>query len=320
MRISLASVLLLLVAAACAPGGDAAPGGAITEDASAAGAAAGGAEVPAVLTRDTDWSACPTITPGKPTGVCTDFGGNVVVADASPPRLVLFRGDQGCQEFQLPGDQPAFRPSDVSIRGFFVYAVDETDRMLLRWDSSGSYRDVLLNFADLQTGRRISPYGLDVDASGRLAITDVENHKVLVLDTYLNVDVAFGNYGTFDGQFDTPLGVSFTPRGELLVADSGNGRLQIFSDSGAHRRTIPAPGADNPMRRPRRAVAAEDGTLYVADPVARCVFVLPPDGGVRAFVADASGAFEPTDLALGRDGRLFVTDAATKSLLAFKVM
>ena len=250
-------MLLLLAAAACAPGGDAAPGGAVTEGAVAEGAAVGGAEVPAVLTRDTDWRACPTITPGKPTGVCTDFGGNVVVADASPPRLVLFRGDQGCQEFQLPGDQPAFRPSDVSIRGFFVYAVDETDRMLLRWDSSGSYRDVLLNFADLQTGRRISPYGLDVDASGRLAITDVENHKVLVLDTYLNVDVAFGNYGTFDGQFDTPLGVSFTPRGELLVADSGNGRLQIFSDSGAtaapsrHRaRTTPCAGRG--ARWPRR--------------------------------------------------------------------
>jgi glucose/arabinose dehydrogenase len=315
MRTSLAATILLLAAAACASAGDVAPGGAAAGD-----AAAPNGQPPAVLTPDPDWNACITITPGKPTGVCTDFGGNVVVADASPPRLIVFRGSRGCQEFQLPGDQPAFRPSDVSIRGFFVYAVDETDRMLLRWDSSGSYRDVLLNFEDLDTGRRISPYGLDVDASGRLAITDVENHKVLVLDTYLNINVAFGNYGTFDGQFDTPLGVSFTPRGELLVADSGNGRLQIFSDSGAHRRTVPAAGADNPMRRPRRAVAGEDGTLYVADPVAHRVFVLPPDGGtIRAFVAEG-GAFEPTDLALGRDGRLFVTDAATRSLLAFKVM
>ncbi|MDH4036785.1 MAG: NHL repeat-containing protein [Candidatus Krumholzibacteria bacterium] len=308
MRTSLAMIILSLGAASCAPGADAPP-------------PATGGEPASLLTPDAAWNACATITPGKPAGVCTDFGGNVVVADTSPPRLIVFRSVGACQEFQIPDGQPAFRPSDVSIRGFFVYAVDETDRMLLRWDSSGSFRDVLLNFEDLQTGRRISPYGLDVDSSGRLAITDVENHKVLVLDTYLNIDVAFGNYGTFDGQFDTPLGVSFTPRGELLVADSGNGRLQVFSDSGSHRRTLPGAGVDNPMRRPRRAVAAEDGTVYVADPVARCVFVLPADGGaVRAFIAQEGAAFEPTDVALGREGRLFVTDAATQSLRVFKVM
>lgn len=274
-----------------------------------------------MLTPDDSWETCAHVTPGEPVGVCVEFGGKTIMADASPPRLAAFGADGSCQEFQLPGDQPAFRPSDVSVRGFFVYAVDETGRALLRWDASGAYRDVLLNFADFAGGRRVSPCGLDVDASGRVAITDVENHKVIVLDSYLNVDVAFGNYGTFDGQFDTPEGVSFTPRGELLVADSGNGRLQIFSDAGAHRRTIPEAGADNPMRRPRRAVAADDGTIYVADPAAHRVFVVAPDGvSIRALVADAAAAFTPTDLALGREGRLFVTDVASKSLRAFKVM
>ncbi len=261
------------------------------------------------------------MTSGDPGGVCVDFGGNAIVADASPPRLVLARGNGSCQEFQVPDGQPGFRPSDVSIRGFFVYAVDETDRMLLRWDSSGSYRDVLLNFADLGAARRISPYGLDVDSSGRVAITDIENHKVLVLDTYLNLNVAFGNYGSFDGQLDTPLGVSWTSHGELLVADSGNARLQIFSDAGTHRRSIPAAGAENPMQRPRRAVAAEDGTLYVADPDAHSVFIVSADGStVNRFVPPNRRAFTPTDVALGRGGRLFVTDSASKSLLVFKVM
>jgi DNA-binding beta-propeller fold protein YncE len=307
MRATFASLALALAAAhGCAPAADHAAPAAV----STAG----------TLTPDPSWTACTRLVPGAPAGVSVDFGGNVLVADASPPRLISFAADGRCQEFQQPADQPAFRPSDVSIRGFFVYAVDETDRRLLRWDSHGAYRDVLLNFEDLETGRRISPYGIDVDASGRLAVTDVENHKVLVLDTYLEVDVAFGNYGSFDGQLSTPQGVSFTPRGELLVADTGNARLQVFTDAGAHRRTIPAPDADNPMRRPRRAVAAEDGTLYVADPAARRVFVIAPDGSIQGLVADATARFEPTDVALGRDGRLFVTDAATKSLLVFKVM
>lgn len=269
------------------------------------------------------WQSCDRLALGAPTGVCVGFGGAVVVADGSPARLVSYREQtHTCQEFEQPSGMPGFRPSDVSIRGFFVYAVDETDRMLLRWDSSGTYRDVLLNFSNLDTGRRVSPCGLDVDASsGRVAITDIENHRVIVLDTYLRVDVAFGNYGSFDGQLDTPQGVSFMPDGHLLVADSGNGRLQIFTDAGSHVRTVPAAGVENPMRRPRRAVAGADGTLYAADPVAHRLFVIAPDGRtLRALAPEGATAFEPTDVALGRDGRVYVTDSATKTLYAFKVM
>jgi sugar lactone lactonase YvrE len=303
----LTAAVLVLVLAACAPARDSGP--------------AADAPLSELMTTDSTWAACARLVPGDPAGVCVDFGGTVFVADGSPARLVAYAAEGRCQEFSQPDGRPGFRPSDVSIRGFFVYAIDETDRLLLRWDSSGAYRDVLLSFDDLPVGRRVSPYGLDVDMSGRLAITDVENHRVLLYDTYLNADVSFGNYGSFDGQFDTPQGVSFTPRGDVLVADTGNGRLQLFSDAGAHRRTIPPAGADNPLRRPRRAVMADDGTIYVADPAAQRVFVIAPGAtAIRALVPDRQTVFRPTDTALGRDGRLYVTDAASKSLRAFKVM
>ncbi len=265
---------------------------------------------------------CDRVVLGSPVAVCLDFGGTVIVADASPPRLVAYDvGAQACTEFQSPAARPAFQPSDVSVRGFFVYAVDETNRMLLRWDSSGSYRDVLLSFEELAERRRVSPCGLDVDASGRLAVSDVENHQIIVLDSYLDVDVAFGNYGSYPGQLDTPQGVSFTPRGELLVADTGNARLQVFSDAGQARRVIPAPGSPNPMRHPRRAVMGEDGRVFVADPLARRVFEFGSDGAfARALVPGGAGPFEPTDVALGRDGILYVTDTARKVVHALKVM
>jgi sugar lactone lactonase YvrE len=262
------------------------------------------------------------VTLGDPQAVTVDFGGVVLVADTSPPRLVSYHPPTAaCQEFQAPVDRPAFRPSGVAVRGFFVYAVDETNRLLLRWDASGTYRDVLLNFDELDQRRRVSPFGLDVDASGRTAITDVENHQVIVLDTYLDVDVAFGNFGSFEGQLATPQGIAFTPRGELLVADTGNARLQVFSDAGVFRRVIPTPGGTNPLRRPRRGVASEDGRVFVADPAAGRVFEFSPDGVlVRGIVPSAPGPFRPTHLALGRDGVLYVTDSASQSLYAFQVM
>jgi DNA-binding beta-propeller fold protein YncE len=265
--------------------------------------------------------ACDRVTFGAPAALCVDFGGTVYLADASPPRLLSYtESSQRCVEFQTPDEWPAFRPSDVAVRGFFVYAIDEPDRALLRWDASGSWRDVLLNFEDLAApGRRISPYGLDVDVStGRVAVTDVENHRVILLDTYLNVDVSFGNYGTFVGQLDTPLGVSFTPRGELLVADSGNARVQFFTDAGTFRRVLPAEGVASPMRRPRRAVAMDDGRVLVADPGAGRVFEFAPDGALmRAITPEGSARFEPSDIAVARGGRFYVTDAASQTLFAF---
>ena len=312
-RSSILGAAALAVGCAGAPAGDAPPA-----PPAGARATAPSDSIPPVLAFHT----CERLTLGAPGAVCVDFNGSVVLADGSPPRLVSYDpAARSCQEFEAPADRPAFRPSDVSIRGFFVYAVDEANRLLLRWDSSGAYRDVLLSFEELAERRRVSPYGLDVDTSGRIAITDVENHQVLVLDTYLDVDVAFGNYGSFDGQLDTPQGVSFTPRGELLVADTGNARLQVFSDAGGFRRAIPPPDGVNPLRRPRRAVAGEDGRIFVADPVAGRVFEFAPDGRLaRAIVPDAPGAFQPSDVALGRDGVLYVTDVASQTLYAIKVM
>jgi sugar lactone lactonase YvrE len=309
------SGIVLAAVMACAPAHDA-------TTTSSKSSAPISAVSPDTLVPTLTFHTCDRVTLGDPRAVTVDFGGMVVIADGSPPRLVSYRPAGGqCQEFQAPADRPAFRPSGVAVRGFFVYAVDEANRLLLRWDSSGTYRDVLVNFEDLNDRRRVSPHGLDVDDSGRTAITDVENHQVIVLDTYMKVDVAFGNFGSFEGQFNAPEGIAFTPHGELLVADTGNARLELFTDTGAFRRVVPAAGVANPLRRPRRGVMAEDGRIFVADPLAGRVFEFSPDGGfVRAIIPQMNGPFKPTDLALTRDGVLYVTDSSSQSLYAIKVM
>jgi DNA-binding beta-propeller fold protein YncE len=66
---------------------------------------------------------------------------------------------------------------------------------------------------------------------------------------------------------------------------------------------------------------AEDGRIFVADPVAGRVFEFSAEGGLtRAIVPQVTGPFQPTDVALTRDGVLYVTDSASQSLYAIKVM
>lgn len=259
---------------------------------------------------------------GEPLGVCVDFDGNAIVADGSPGRLVTFdRRGERAQESEQPPDNPGFYPTDIALYGFFTYAVDERQRTLVRFDKDGTFRDVLLNFDQLTGTRRVSPYGIGTDAQGRIAITDIENHQVLLLDSFLRVDILFGNYGSYPGQLDTPLGVSFTSTGDIVVADSGNGRVQYFTDAGEPKRVVPADGEINPLLLPRRAVVNGEGVLYVADPDAEGIFVFDAEGRyLRWLVPGGAERFQPTDLVIHRDGKLYVTDALRRVLYVFQVM
>jgi DNA-binding beta-propeller fold protein YncE len=259
---------------------------------------------------------------GEPLGVTVDFQGDLFVADGVPGRIVGFdkTGSSGF-EFQDPSAGPGFYPTDIKLKGFFIYAVDEVNRNILRFDKQGAYRDILLSLSGEIAGRRASPYALDVDESGRMAITDVENHRVLVFDVYLSLELAFGGYGSYPGQFDTPEGIAFAPDGRLIVADSGNRRVQIFDSGGRLLRTVPKSGAPNPMSRPRRAVLGPAGRVFVADPDAGVVFIFSGEGDLlRAVYPKGAEKFHPMDVEISREGRLYVADTAGRRVLVFKVM
>ncbi len=268
------------------------------------------------------YNAVGGVTLGEPLAVTVDLRGDAFVADGLPGRVVLISsGGLSALEFQEPARNPSFYPSDIKVHGFFLYVIDEPGRTLLRFDKDGAYRDLLLNFNEEILGRRVSPYGLDVDGTGRIAVTDIENHRVLVFDSYLSLEVAFGSYGSYAGQLDTPEGVSFTEAGDLVVADSGNMRVEFFGPGGDFQRAVPREGEDNPFGRPRRAVTDVNDNTYVADPEAGRVFVFDSSGRLaRSLFPDGAAQFEPTDIEVTRSGMIYVTDAASRSLFAFKVM
>lgn len=259
------------------------------------------------------------ITLGDPIALAVGYEGNLFVADGSMARLVRISesGDEAL-EFQPPTQSSTFYPTDVELSGFFVYALDMAGRLVLRFDQTGAYRDVLISFDDALDGRRISPVGFDVDGSGRIAVTDAKNHVVLIFDSYLQIELVFGNYGTTPGRLDSPEGVSFTDDNGLLVCDTGNGRLQLFDSGGSYVRTIP-PRGESPLQRPRRAVIDREGRFYVADPEAGQVFVFAADGTLLRRIAPAGNRrFRPMDVAITPSGMVFVADSATGSLYGFR--
>jgi DNA-binding beta-propeller fold protein YncE len=110
---------------------------------------------------------------------------------------------------------------------------------------------------------------------------------------------AFGGPGTADGQFTAPTHVAVEPTtGNVLVADSGNGRVQVFKpDTGASASFLTAFGSGTLTTPVGIAIDQTTGAVYVSDSGANEIFRFTSDGAATptytadpGFVSPALGA------------------------------
>jgi len=75
------------------------------------------------------------------------------------------------------------------------------------------------------------PAGMTQDAAGRLLLVDPFDFQVLVVDPSKKglIVARYGHYGTDDGEFGYPTGISYDPRrDQMAIADTANNRVQII--------------------------------------------------------------------------------------------
>lgn len=82
-----------------------------------------------------------------------------------------------------------------------------------------------------EAGQFRSPWGITLDGSGDVYITDTGNQRVQKFDREGNFVTQWGGFGGGDGQFNFPYGVGVDARGSVFVVDSGNTRVQQFMPS-----------------------------------------------------------------------------------------
>ena len=66
-----------------------------------------------------------------------------------------------------------------------------------------------------------------MNADNDIIVSDFHNHQVKVYDAEGNFKFAFGSNGEGNGQFNAPTGVAVDCKGNILVADWGNSRIQV---------------------------------------------------------------------------------------------
>ena len=111
-----------------------------------------------------------------------------------------------------------------------------------------------------------SPWGVAVNASDEIAVTDSWNHRVQVFGSDGKYLRCFGREGNKAGEFKYPKGITFHQNGSIFVADRDNHRIQIFSGEGEYVGMFGGKGSlDSQLTDPWGLSVDSDGNIIVAD-------------------------------------------------------
>jgi len=126
-----------------------------------------------------------------------------------------------------------------------------------------------------------------------------------------------GGAGADEGQFDSPAAIAVDASGNVFVADTGNGRIEKFSPTGAFLASIGTKGSGHGQFSEPSGIAIDrDGNIYVAEIGSKHrVQKLGPDG---TFIAEwAPGLYGPRRIAIGPDDSIYVDDSGRNRIVKF---
>jgi len=162
-----------------------------------------------------------------PCGIAIDHEDRLAVCDRDNHRVQVFTLD-GRFIFSFGGsggaDGKLNSPRHITITPENHYLISDTNNFRVqRFDKNGKF---ISKFGSKGTssGQFLCPSGLGVDSENNIVIADFKNIDVQLF----NVDGDFIKKLGQNGLFVKPTGVCVTPNGNVLVADRGTHKVQLF--------------------------------------------------------------------------------------------
>lgn len=159
------------------------------------------------------------------------------------------------------------------------------------------------------------PGGVATDSAGNVYVTDVNipTSSIVKLSSTGTLITTFGTFGFNNGEFFAPVGVAIDGNGNILVADTGNHRIQKLNSTGTHVFTVGAlptgtigAGAGE-FNNPTFIAADAAGNIYVSD-----------TGNNRIQKFDSTGVYitewfvnTPAGVAIDSSGNVLVMEQGT---------
>lgn len=163
----------------------------------------------------------------------------------------------------------------------------------------------------------IEPSGFAVGECKNLYISDTANHRVIARDEVRDAHMVLpgaGGTGSAPGQFSNPRGL-LVANDKLYVADSGNGRVQVFRLPALELHAI----WEEPLEEPIMLAEDSKSRIYVLDRGQNCILRfnargVPDEAYNTAFSALLNG-LTPVSLAIDGHDTLYVAVAESNEIV-----
>jgi uncharacterized protein (TIGR03663 family) len=227
------------------------------------------------------------------------------------------------------------QPANLAFADGARWAIDHKANRLFKLDE-GNQPTFNVGGSGNGPGKFNDPWGIAIDASGAVFVADTFNHRIQKIDANGNVMFVWGQPGATDQpgsgrntQFFGPRDIVITRKGQLLVTDTGNKRIQVFDIEGNFVTQFGKSGVgEGEFSEPVGLAEDESGNIYVADTWNKRIQVWSADFKYqRAFAVPAWETMDPNlltsidhkpYLAVDKD-TLYISSPRTAQVLGFSL-
>jgi sugar lactone lactonase YvrE len=212
-----------------------------------------------------------------PQGIAVD-GSTAYIVDSNNGRIQRF--ELGTQSFLAPfgglGKKSGLflRPEGLCIFGDELFVADTRNHRIQVFSKEGVVKRIFGELGDADDQFRL-PTSCAVSPRGEIFVVDSKHALVKVFDLEGRFLRKFGGFSSArkePGLLNMPKGISLDGKRDIVfVADTGNGRIQIFDRNGRFLRFVEAP--DMVFKAPQGMALSDSGVMAISDPDADKVWM-----------------------------------------------
>ena len=261
----------------------------------------------------------------EPRGIVSDASGTIYVADTFNNRFQAFHpngayawktGEKGSNNGQFK------EPNDLTIdpKNGRIYIIDTWNSRVVVYDSNGI-------FLGASPSSFYGPRGIVFHPKWRLLyITDTGGGRIVVITPDGKILQTWGKKGTVEEFGDEallePVGIDITSNGNVIVVDSLNKRVRIFTPEGILVGGWPIQTTWKGEGGFESHVACSaDGTVYLTDPKEASVHVYSLDGELNSKIRnsiDKKPLRLPIGITITPQGQVLVSDMMRSQIVRVK--
>ncbi|XP_006814116.1 E3 ubiquitin-protein ligase TRIM45-like [Saccoglossus kowalevskii] len=246
----------------------------------------------------------------SPHGLSFTQEGVLVVADKDNARIQMIDQSGGCAASRV---HDRLDPVDVTVIDSYKIAVTDSNNNKIRICSY--HGELITSFSALNL---MEPRGICFHANGNLYVTNSDCIQVFSIQGHV-IKTIGGKRNSRPGYFDDPWFMAVNSKGNLLVCDTGNHRIQVLNARGEYLTEF-GKSSDVTLKTPRGIAVDRMDNVYVT--FDHCVHMFGPDGAYVCRVdKDEDGLKWPVGIAVRHESdvtKIYVSDAMNNCIRIFK--